>query len=160
MSTAKKKLFRTEDITEKTVVEATKRLNDVVIKLADHGLERALEVKTELKELKQEMHGVKQEIIKLGGKFDNLEKVQRVGNERLDKLEIGQKGTNQRLDKLEVGLQGTNQRLDKLEIGQQGLRQEVHGTNDRLDNLDKTVSEKLDRQTVLLQQLVENTNKR
>lgn len=107
MSTAKKKLFRTDEITEKTVVEATKRLNDVVIKLADHGLDRALEVKTELKELRQSVNDLR----------------------------------------------------STTEMGFNNLHDDMHGTNQRLDKLEQTISEKLDQQTEFLKQLVINTKK-
>lgn len=45
------KLLPTEEITEKNVVEAVKRLNTVTIKLADKNLDRDLRVLTELKEI-------------------------------------------------------------------------------------------------------------
>lgn len=66
------------------------------------------------------------------GSITEIQKEQKMTNERLIKLEKGQTATNEKLMKLEKGQTVANERLTELEEGQQRIEKKIDITYDQV----------------------------
>ncbi len=149
-------LLKTKDITQRNVVDAVRRINDVI--LTDHK-----SIQTLQSELAERDERLLKEIKSLEDKVDaGFGKT----NQQLASMGQEIQGTNRRLDamdqrfeSIDQEIKGTNQRLDAMDQRFESIDQEIQGTNQRLDAMDQRF-ESMDRRFESMDRRFESMDQR